>query len=294
VFAQVAAADTLSIAQYRARLAEVRSLLERSRSAPAAERDRMRAQATTLLRETSAIVVRDETVAIDDGPIVEVLGAADGTNRAIALIDLEIAFADRASASRLDPSAVDARLHEAVGSNEAAGGVSAALTALIDYVLSRVGAFLTGIGGSVPELRSLPYAIALFGLAFVVFIVATLGRGTRERIRREVLVSAAGPRPTDEPAAHLRRAEDALARGRARDAIHELYLYVIASLTTRELIRYDAALTDRELLSRAAAIPNADALVDLVALYERAWFGLREPDADEARRAQTLARRIAG
>ena len=45
---------------------------------------------------------------------------------------------------------------------------------------------------------------------------------------------------------------------------------------------------------RAAAVPNADALRDLVALYERSWFGLRDPGADEARRARSLALRVAG
>ena len=98
----------------------------------------------------------------------------------------------------------------------------------------------------------------------------------------------------EDPAAHRRAAEAALAGGRAREAIHELYLYVLRSLAARELIRYDPALTDHELLLRAAAIPNADALRDLVALYERAWFGLREPDAAEAERARSLATRVAG
>jgi len=32
----------------------------------------------------------------------------------------------------------------------------------------------------------------------------------------------------------------------------------------------------------------------IVALYERAWFGLREPDAAEAERARSLATRVAG
>jgi hypothetical protein len=61
----------------------------------------------------------------------------------------------------------------------------------------------------------------------------------------------------------------------------------------RETIRYDPALTDRELLLRAAAIPHADSLRDLVALYERSWFGLREPSGDEARRARALALQVA-
>ncbi|HKW77783.1 MAG TPA: DUF4129 domain-containing protein, partial [Candidatus Limnocylindria bacterium] len=85
----------------------------------------------------------------------------------------------------------------------------------------------------------------------------------------------------------------ALAGGHPRDAIHALFLYVIAALATREAIRYDPALTDRELLVRAAAIPHADALRDLVAIYERSWFGLRDPSSDEARRARDLALRVA-
>src|SRR6185503_11902656 len=83
-------------------------------------------------------------------------------------------------------------------------------------------------------------------------------------------------------------------RGRRREAIHALYLFALTTLVAREAIRYDPALTDRELLVRAAAVPNADALRDLVALYERSWFGLRDPGADEARRARSLALRVAG
>ncbi len=44
---------------------------------------------------------------------------------------------------------------------------------------------------------------------------------------------------------------------------------------------------------RAAAIPHADALRDLVGIYERSWFGLRDPSVDEARRARELALRVA-
>ena len=74
--------------------------------------------------------------------------------------------------------------------------------------------------------------------------------------------------------------------------MHALYLYALTALTARETIRYDPALTDRELLTRAAGIPHADALRDLVALYERSWFGLREPATEEARRARALAVRV--
>ena len=81
---------------------------------------------------------------------------------------------------------------------------------------------------------------------------------------------------------------------RPREAIHALYLFALNTLVAREAIRYDPALTDRELLLRAAGVPHADALRDLVGLYERSWFGLRDPGVDEARRARSLALRVAG
>jgi hypothetical protein len=99
--------------------------------------------------------------------------------------------------------------------------------------------------------------------------------------------------PQEDPLTHLRAADAAVTAGRPREAIHALYLYVITALASRELIRYDPSFTDRELLAATVAIPHADALRDLVAIYERSWFGLREPSGDEARRARELALRVA-
>jgi hypothetical protein len=253
----------------------------------------MLAQASALLRQTTGLSVSGTVVTVDDGPVADVLAGADGANRALAVLDLEIASAERTLASRIDPNVADSRLREAVGASEASNASATWLDVLLEYIGSQLAAFFSGIRGGVPDLRFLPYVLALFGLGLIALIVAILGRGTRERIRREVFLPSARDRRADDPLLHLRSAEAALARGSARDAIRELYLYVIRSLASRELVRYDAALTDRELLVRAAAIPNADALGDLVALYERAWFGLREPDAAEAERARTLARRVA-
>jgi hypothetical protein len=252
----------------------------------------MLAQATTLLRQTSAIDVRGTMLSVDDGPLADVLAGADGPNRATALLDLEIASADRSLAGGIDPAVADARLRDIVGASQTANAASNWLVSLLDYIAARLASFFAGIRGGVPDLAFLPYIVALLGLGFIALIVAILGRGTRERIRHEVVLPRAGDRQAQSPLIHLRNAEAALARGSARDAIHELYLYVLRSLASREVLRYDAALTDRELLVRAAAIPNADALGDLVALYERAWFGLREPDVAEAERARALARRV--
>jgi len=271
---------------------QVRGLVDRSRAAGTADRERMLAQSIALLRQTTAIQSGGETVAVDDGPVADLLGGANGANAALAILDAYIATADRAIQSGIDPATADARLRDVLGNPESPATSLSGVAALLEWISSRIAAFASGIRG-IPDLRFLPWVVAALGIGLVLFIVATLGRGVRERVRTEVLLPDPALARADDPAAHRRAAEAALAGGRAREAIHELYLYVLRTLAVRELIRYDPALTDRELLLRAAAIPHADALRDLVALYERAWFGLREPDAAEAERARSLASRVA-
>ena len=253
----------------------------------------MLAQAGALLRQTTAIQTHGEIVPVDDGPVADLLASPNGANGAIAILDGYIAIADRASQTGIDPATADARLREVLGSAGTPGTSLSGVAALLDWISSRLAAFFSGLSG-LPDFRFLPWIVAAFGVGLVLVIVATLGRGVRERVRTEVLLSDRALARAADPLAHRHAAEAALAGGRAREAIHELYLYVLQSLAARELIRYDPALTDHELLLRAAAIPNADALRDLVALYERAWFGLREPDAAEAERARSLATKVAG
>jgi hypothetical protein len=268
--------------------------VDRSRGSGTVDRDRMLAQATTLLRQTTAIQNRGETVTVDDGPIADLLAAPNGANGALAILDAYIVTSGRAVDRGIDPATADTRLRDVLGDSGSSAGTSASgVAALLDWIASRLGAFFSGLSG-LPDLSFLPWIVAALGIGLVLFIIATLGRGVRERVRREVLLPERALARALDPAAHRRAAEGALAGGRAREAIHELYLFVIQSLAARELIRYDPALTDHELLLRAAAIPNADALRDLVTLYERAWFGLREPDAAEAERARSLAIRVAG
>lgn len=229
---------------------------------------------------------------MDDSAIIALIDGADGPSRAIAVLDAYIEAAQRAGRGLVNPALADARLREILGQSQAQdAGSGGALQAILAWIASWLAGLLGAMSG-VPDLRFVPFVVAGLGLALVLFIVATLGRGLRERIRREVLVSDRSVSRGPDPSAHLRAAESAIAGGRAREAIHELYLYVIASLAAREVLRYDPALTDRELLARAAAIPNIDALRELVALYERAWFGLREPDSAEAERARRLAARL--
>jgi uncharacterized protein DUF4129 len=208
---------------------------------------------------------------------------------AIARLDTSIAFVARIGAPAVDGAKADARLRELVASAPA----QASNGDLVDAITSAIIRFLSGLEGPGVDLAVLWPALGLLGISVVVFIVAVLGRALPERVRKEVLVRGGAIDQRVDPAVHLRAADGAIASSRARDAIHSLFLYAISALAEREVIRYDPALTDRELVMRAAAIPHADAFRDLVAIYERSWFGLREPSVDEARRARALALRVA-
>jgi len=291
VGAGVAYADTVTLDQYRVRLADARSLIDRSRTAGTADRVRLLAQARDLLRQTTTLRVGDETIAIDDAAVADLAGVPDGASRAIAILDTYISDALRGR--RIDPAVADQRLREIVGPSASGGGGANPFAVLADAFLGWLNGLFSGLRGSAPDLSSLVWLVVAVGAALVLFIVATLGRGLRERVRTEIVIADTGTCVREDPTARLRLADQALARGHAREAIRELYLYAIAALAAREAFRYDPALTDRELLVRAAGIPHADALGDLVALYERAWFGLREPATAEAERARSLALRAA-
>ncbi|HEY8785016.1 MAG TPA: hypothetical protein VIN63_00920, partial [Candidatus Limnocylindria bacterium] len=95
--------------------------MDRSRGVGTADRERVLAQATALLRETTAIQSHGETVLVDDGPIADVLAGSNGANSALAVLDAYIATADRAVDRGIDPATADARLREVLGNADTAG-----------------------------------------------------------------------------------------------------------------------------------------------------------------------------
>lgn len=241
-----------------------------------------------MLRTTDHVTIAGATYAVDDTAVADELAPTDGAiDSGIARIETLLALAPSRGAPTVDPERADARLHEIVRTGTAAG--ANALEVIGQLVLR----FLSGLHGPRLDPGAIVTATGLLGLALILFIIATLGRTIPERVRREVFVPLAASDRRPDPATQLRAADEALAAGRARDAIHALFLYVLSALTAREILRDDPALTDAELLARAAAIPHADALGALVAIYERTWFGLREPTRDEAVRARELALRVA-
>jgi len=287
----VAHADTISPRDYRQRLTDARALVVQARGLSGSNRDAAVTRARLLLMATTAITLPGGELTINDGAFAERLVASDAAlDAAVALLDTQLALVSRAVSPSLDAARSDAALRDVLRAVESAQ----ASPSFIDAIVRAFQRFLAGLEGPRVDFGVVWPALGILGAAIIFFVVATLGRGLGERVRTEVALRESAGADRADPARHLRAADEALAAGRPRDAIHGLYLFALTSLVVRELIRFDPALTDRELLVRAAAIPHADALRDLVALYERSWFGLRDPGTDEARRARTLALRVAG
>ena len=287
----VARADTVSPRDYRQRLTDARALVVQARAASGAARDSAVTRARLVILATTAVALPSGDLTVNDSALAERIVSSDASlDAAVALLDAQIALAARAASPSIDTAKSDAALRDVLRATENAQ-VS---PSLIDSIARALQRFLAGLEGPRVDFGLVWPLLGILGAAIIFFVVATLGRGLGERVRTEVALREAAGADRADPARHLRAADEALAAGRPRDAIHALYLFALTSLVAREAIRFDPALTDRELLVRAAAIPHADALRDLVALYERSWFGLRDPGADEARRARSLAMRVAG
>jgi hypothetical protein len=287
----VAHADTVSPRDYRQRLSDARSLVVQARSLSGAARDAAVTRARTILTATTAISLPAGDLVISDVALADRITSDNASiDAALVLIDAQLALSERALAPSIDAARSDAALRDALGGVDASSGS----VSILDTIILALQRFLAGLPGPQVDFGLIWPILGVLGAAIIFFVVATLGRGLGERVRTEVALREAVGADRPDPARHLRAADEALAGGRPREAIHALYLFALTTLVAREAIRYDPALTDRELLVRAAAVPNADALGDLVALYERSWFGLRDPGADEARRARSLALRVAG
>ncbi|MFN2521420.1 MAG: DUF4129 domain-containing protein [Candidatus Limnocylindria bacterium] len=276
------------------RLGDARALLAQARSSAAGARQPLVDRARELLRRTEA--VRPDavtTLRVDDAPLADGITTGDAQlTQALAHIDALIAFA-RSPSGTVDPAIADARLRDVLAARQIASAPSLAtvLQRGVDAVVTRVLVGLQELGidpGAVGRI-----AVAGLAVAIVLVLAAIFGPGLRERVRAEAVFPAGGASRSPDPAHHLGLADAARAARRDRDALHELYLYALTSLAAAEAIRYDPALTDHELLLRADGIPQVGALRELVALHERAWFGLRDPSPADADRARALALRVA-
>ena len=262
---------------------------------PSSEAPAFLARARDLLRATDAITLSDGTrLPIDDAALAARLDGVPAVEEAIAAIDARISAIDRASRpGALTGSNADARLAQILRDRAVAPASPSLLELVAGWIVQRIGDVVGALARAGVSVDFLPYAIAGVGLGAALIVLSIVGRGVRERIRREAVVRGAAGSAAADPATHLRLADAALAAGRLREALHELYLYALTSLTAHEIVRFDPALTDRELLARAAGIAEIGALRSLVTLHERVWFGLKPAQGDDLASARDLARRIA-
>lgn len=282
-----ASADELDLAQYAARLREARALVASARGQTGAARDASRRVAEELLRRTTAVRLPDgTTLGVSDAPLAERVARSD-PDAALALLDAAVSAAERASGG-VSGEAADARLRELLQQQQVR---TSGLTA---FAIGRALADRLFGWAPRPDLTVLLPALGIVGIALAAVLLLLIARGTRERLRREVLLPSARAGRSRDPGAHLARADERLAAGRAREAIHALYLYALGSLAARDVVPDDPALTDQELLARAAGVAHVEELRDLLRLHDGVWFGLRDATPADASRARALALAVAG
>ena len=282
-----ASADELAVSAYASRLREARSLVAAARQQSGLAREASRRAGEELVRRTTAVRLPDgSTLGLTDAPIADRIARSD-FDGALAAIDAAVESADIAS-REFSGEQADARLRELIQQQQVrSSGLT--LFAIARAIADRLFGWAPR-----PDFSVLQPALAIIGVALTGVLVLLISRGTRERLRRETVIRGVHPARRAAPSDHLRRADEALRGGRARDAIHALYLYALAALLSRDALPDDPALTDRELLTLAAAVAHVEDLRELFGLHETIWFGLRDAAPADAARARSLAVRVAG
>ena len=286
-----ASADPISLSGYRDALINARTHIESARHLSGDDRRRSIGVAMTILSGVTEVTAGDATyTALPHEPIQSLL--RDGSDASLDLASgmvAETIAAIGSGAGVVDPAHARAVLDAVLASTDFRPQPD-----WRDALLTILRALLGNTDVRLPQVTRLQLATVLSGVvALLVAIIATNAvRGLRAKITREAVLAATLVSDRPRAADHLSLAEDAIRRGRLRDALRSLFLAGLAGLEERGGVRLDPALTDREILARAAGSARADDLSSLVGLYEPAWFGEREPTPLEVQRAGDLARRI--
>lgn len=113
----------------------------------------------------------------------------------------------------------------------------------------------------------------------VVLALSRLMRGTLAGDAALARVMTGGPPRADD---ELARARTLAQAGDARRAVHHLYRAVLLRLDERDHLPFDGTLTNRELLPRLTTDHAlAGPFAELVARFDRLWYGQTDCSADE-------------
>jgi hypothetical protein len=137
------------------------------------------------------------------------------------------------------------------------------------------------------------YAIVGVALVMLIGVALTLRRLMRGSLTGDAALAAAAvvgrPRAADE----LTRARALAQAGETRQAVHYLYRAMLLRLDERDHLPFDGTLTNRELLPRLTAAPElANPFAELVARFDRLWYGQTDCSADEYATFAALADRV--
>lgn len=288
------AAAPISLQAYRAALTTARTQVDAARQVSGADRQRSIGVAAATLSGITEVQAGDATfTSLPHEPLQALLRAGDDASLAQAsgMLAETIAALDSVRVGQLDPVKARSVLDATLGSSDFRRQPSWT-DALAELLRDALAALFPDLRA--PQVTNREVAIALTGIVtlLIVIVATNATRGLRAKITREAMLASSGASDRPHASDHLRAADDAIRDGHLRDALRELFLAALAGLEERGGVRLDPALTDREILVRAAGSPRADDLSALVALYEPAWYGVREPTATEVERADELARRI--
>jgi hypothetical protein len=287
-------AAPISLSDYRGALASVRIEVDSARRASGADRRRATAAALSTLAGITEVQAGGATfTALPHEPIAQLLRDGDDSSLELAsgMLAETIAALPSDAGATVDAERARSLLTATLASSDFRRQPSWN-EALAELLRDGLAALFPDLRA--PTLTSLQVAVALSGVVtlLVAIIAYNAARGLRAKIAREAVLASASTMDRPGAADRLREAEEAIRRGRLRDGLRALFLAALAGLEERGGVRLDPALTDREILARAAGSPRADELSSLVALYEPAWYGVREPTEAEVARAGELARRI--
>lgn len=142
----------------------------------------------------------------------------------------------------------------------------------------------------------LAWILALLGVGLIALILGIWLRDLMARWVREAETSesqeTARPLPASAEQAQIQARSQAQA-GNYREAVRLLYLAALLHLAESGLLRFEPSLTNQEVLARVPEnAPWRAYLEPVIRVFDRVWYGVREPDAETFQRYQEAIQQL--
>lgn len=275
LFTQTAFADNpISLAEYRAVIAQVRALAQQANTRAANERAPQLNQAAALLENARAVKLpsgAEQTV--DNTALIALVRDARKTELAVArLTALENALAQ--PLVHINPN--DLAILEAILSRPPFVEQPSALPTWLQDILRSVLDYFDRLASNtmrgVFEWRDLVILIGIFlVLGVLIYFIRNL---RRNMVQEDALATLPKEHSARTPGEAFNHAQFFMTQGDYRNAVRQLYLATLLILDQRGKIKYDPTLTNREYLHQTANDPRTTAaLAPIVETFDRTWYG---------------------